>query len=57
MRTFYVRYEYFLGGPQYGNTIISLENNEKANPETFNKKLKDIGGCRKNILSWSLIED
>lgn len=57
MRNFYIRYEYSLGGPQYGNTIISLENNEKANPETFNEKLNDTGGVKKNILSWSLIED
>jgi hypothetical protein len=57
MRNFYIRYEYSLGGPRYENIIISLENNEKANPETFNKKLDAIGGVKKKVLSWSLIED
>ena len=54
MRKFYVRYEYNLGGPRYSNTIITLEENEKANMETFFKKLnKDYI----RILSWSLIEE
>lgn len=53
MRKFYVRYEYRLGGPQYGNTTVILEADEKANVETFNKKLKDY----MRIISWSLIEE
>lgn len=58
MRKFYVRYEYSLGGTQYGNIIITLEENEKANPEVFNKKLmNDVGGVDKKVLSWSLIEE
>jgi hypothetical protein len=58
MRKFYVRYEYRLGGPQYGNTIITLKANEKANMETFNEKLMiDMGGVCKRVLAWSLIED
>lgn len=53
MRKFYVRYEYSLGGPRYGNTIIILEADEKANLETFSQKLKDD----MKVLSWSLIEE
>lgn len=54
MRRFYVRYEYSLGGPRYANKIIEFEENEKANLETFFKKLnKD----HIRILSWSLIEE
>lgn len=54
MRKFYVRYEYSLGGPQYGNIIITLDAGEKANLETFNKKrIKE----NVKILSWSLIEE
>lgn len=58
MRKFYVRYEYSLGGPRYGNIIITLETNEKANPEIFNKKLMTyMGRVDKKVLSWSLIEE
>lgn len=53
MRKFYVRYEYSLGGPQYDNTIVILEAGEKANIETFKKKLKDY----MKVISWSLIEE
>ena len=54
MRKFYIRYEYYsLGGPQYGNAIITLEVNEKANLETFNKKFTGYV----KVLSWSLIEE
>lgn len=53
MRKFYVRYEYILGGPRYGNTTVVLEEGEKANIETFNKKLKDY----MRVLSWSLMEE
>lgn len=53
MRRFYVRYEYRLGGPQYSNIIITLEASEKANLETFRKKIRDDI----KILSWSLIEE
>ena len=56
MRKFYVRYmynDYSLAVPQYANKIITLEANEKANLETFSKKLKDY----MKILSWSLIEE
>lgn len=53
MRKFYVRYEYSLGGPRYDNKIITLEANEKANLETFSKKLRDD----MKVLSWSLIEE
>ena len=58
MRKFYVIYEYNLGGPQYGKTVITLLADEKANIETFNKKLLNrLGSARKEVLSWSLIED
>lgn len=58
MRKFYVVYEYDLGEPKYGKTIITLLADEKANIETFNKKLLNrLGGVRKEVLSWSLIED
>ena len=58
MRKFYVIYEYNLGEPKYGKTIITLLADEKANIETFNEKLLNrLGGVRKEVLSWSLIED
>lgn len=56
MRKFYVRYEYNWhthAGPDYGNMIVILDENEKANPETFRKKLKDY----MRVISWSLIEE
>lgn len=56
MRKFYVRYMYNChthAGPEYGNKIVTLEENEKANLETFSKKLKDY----MRIISWSLIEE
>lgn len=56
MRKFYVRYEYNWhthAGPEYGNMIVTLEEGEKANIETFRKKLKDY----MRVISWSLIEE
>lgn len=59
MRTFFVYYRVYSGCGEYnyytGN--INLKPNEKANQETFNKILKGFGGCDKEVLSWSLIED
>lgn len=58
MRNFFVIYRYKLGGNQYGEYIITLKENEKANQETFNKKLMDdIGGINKTVITWSLIEE
>lgn len=58
MRKFFVIYRYKLGGNQYGEYIITLKENEKANQETFNKKLMDeIGGINKTVITWSLIEE
>ena len=59
MRKFYVIYRYILGvDDQYGEHIITLKENEKANQETFNKKLMaEIGGVNKKVLTWSLIEE
>jgi hypothetical protein len=46
------------GGNQYGEHIITLNENEKANLETLNKKLMaDLGGVNKTVLTWSLIEE
>lgn len=59
MRKFYVRYEYnmySLAGSEYSNTIIVLNPDEKANVETFSKKLNDYMRYVK-IISWSLIEE
>lgn len=56
MRKFYVRYEYNWhthAGPEYGNTIIALAAGEKANIETFSKKLKYY----MRVISLSLIEN
>lgn len=57
MRKFYVRYEYNWhthAGPDYGNIIVTLEEGEKANLETFHKKIiKDYI----RVISWSLIEE
>lgn len=58
MRKFYVIYRYILGGSQFGEYIITLKENEKANQETFNKKLmSDIDGTDKTVITWSLIEE
>lgn len=58
MRKFYVIYRYILGSNQYGEYIITLNENEKVNQETFKKKLMaDIGGTDKMVLTWSLIEE
>ena len=59
MRTFFVYYRVYSGGGEYNycTGYISLKPNEKANRETFNNILKGFGGCDKEVLSWSLIED
>lgn len=56
MRKFYIRYEYNWhthAGPDYGNMIVTLEEGEKSNIETFSKKLRDW----MRVISWSLIEE
>ena len=59
MRTFLVYYRIHRVYGEYNNYTrnISLKPNEKANLETFNKILNDLGGCSKEVLSWSLIEE
>ena len=59
MRTFLVYYRIHVvyGEYNYYTRNISLKPNEKANLETFNKILNELGGCSKEVLSWSLIEE
>ena len=63
MRKFLVYYKLHLVYGEYEweyeyNTIeVVLKTGEKANVETFENKLNDLGVWRKKILSWSLIEE
>ena len=59
MRKFFIYYRIYSGGGEYNyhTGYIILKPNEKANQETFNKILKGFGGCDKEVLSWSLIEE
>ena len=59
VRTFFVCYRAYAGCGEYfyHTSDISLKPNEKANQETFNKILNALGGCDKEVLSWSLIEE
>ena len=56
MRTFFVCYRvyYWSGEYNYYTCNVTLNKNEKANKETFDLKFND---CRKEVLSWSLIEE
>jgi hypothetical protein len=59
IRKFYVCYriyQYF-GEYEYCHTIIPLNKNEKANIDTFEIKLNEIGVTHKELISWSLIEE
>lgn len=58
-RTFFVNYRVYSGDGEYEYYTIyhTLEPNEKANVETFNKILNNMGGCHKEVLSWSLCDD
>lgn len=59
MRTFYVVFRTHLvyGEYEYYTVFINLNENEKANLETFNKKINKIDGAKKQVLSWSLNEE
>ena len=59
MRTFLVCYRYHLvyGEYKYHTKEIVLNYGEKANVETFENKLNELGKQRREILSWSLIEE
>ena len=59
MRKFYIFYRIYqyLGEYEYYHTIITLNKNEKANIDTLETKLNEIGGTHKELISWSLIEE
>ena len=59
MRKFYVCYRRYMccGEYEYDNVIITLDKNEKANIDTFETKLNEMGGTHKELISWSLIEE
>ena len=59
MRTFLVYYRNHLvyGEYEYHTKEIVLNTGEKANVETFENKLNELGMWRREILSWSLIEE
>ena len=59
MRKFLVYYRLYLpyGEYEYHTNEIVLNRGEKANVETFDKKLNVVDGWNKEILSWSLIEE
>ena len=59
MRKFFVCYRIHLvyGEYEYRTKKIVLNIGEKANVETFENKLNDLGGCKKEIVSWSLVEE
>ena len=59
MRKFFVYYRMHLvyGEYEYYTKEIVLNNDEKANVETFENKLNDLGGCGKKVVSWSLVEE
>ena len=59
MRKFLVCYRnHWLYGEYVDRTNeVVLNTDEKANVETFENKLKEVGTLRKEILSWSLIEE
>ena len=61
MRKFYIYYRIYqgLGEYEYHHTIIQLNKNEKANIDTFETKLNEMGwgGIYKELISWSLIEE
>ena len=53
---YYRTYQYYGEYEYYTNEII-LNIDEKANTETFEKKVDSVGYDGKEILSWSLIEE
>ena len=59
MRKFYVYYRIYqyLCEYEYHHIIIPLNKEEKANIDTFEAKLNEIGGTHKELISWSLIEE
>ena len=59
MRKFLVYYRLYqyCGEYEYCTNEIVLKPNEKANTETFEKKVNSVGCSGKEVLSWSLIEE
>jgi hypothetical protein len=59
MRKFLVYYRIHLvyGEYEYQTIILVLNTSEKANVKTFENKLNEPGMLRREILSWSLIEE
>lgn len=59
MRKFLVYYRMHLvyGEYEYYRSKVELNPDEKANTETFEKKVNSWGCSGKEVLSWSLIED
>lgn len=59
MRKFLVCYRKHLAYDEYEyhTRIIVLNIGEKANVETFENKLNELGMLQREILSWSLIEE
>ena len=59
MRKFLVCYRQHLvyGEYEYYTKEIVLNTSEKANVETFENKLNELGMWRREVLSWSLIEE
>ena len=58
MRKFLVFYRMHqvYGEYEYYRSTVDLNTDEKANTETFEKKLNAWGVGGKEVLSWSLIE-
>ena len=58
MRTFLVYYRIHLCSEyEYYRSKVELNLDEKANTETFEKKVNSWGVGGKEVLSWSLIEE
>jgi hypothetical protein len=59
MRKFLVYYRNHLvyGEYEYYTKEFVLNTGEKANVDTFEHKLNELGMWRREILSWSLIEE
>ena len=58
MRNFLVLYRMHqvYGEYEYYRSNVELEPGEKANLETFEKKVNSWGCAGKEVLSWSLVE-
>lgn len=59
MRKFLVYYRIHLvyGEYEYYTRRVELNTGEKANVKTLENKLNELGIQRRQILSWSLIEE